>query len=90
MECSKAGEHLKAEDDTRSISILTLATLQDNNGNTPLHTAASHGHLAATKYLAKETWSNVTCTNHDGGTPLHLQFTITTVYTEQAQLVGSH
>ncbi len=55
-----------------SSSLQEVLTLEDEYGNTPLHTAASYGHLPATKYLVQGAKRIVTSSNRTGETPLHL------------------
>ena len=57
-----------------------LLTDPDEDGNTPLHGAASFGHSSMLRDLIKELKGNSLCsnevnkTNHFGNTPLHLAF----------------
>ena len=58
----------------------SLLTLQDQDGNTPLHEAAISGHSPMIKALVKRFAGHRTCgdeinkKNHAGNTPLHLAF----------------
>jgi len=58
----------------------SLLTLQDQDGNTPLHEAAISGHSSMTKALVtrfagyRECSDEINKKNHAGNTPLHLAF----------------
>lgn len=43
---------------------------KDNNGYTPIHAAASYGHIELLKYLISK-GGNINATDEDGDTPLH-------------------
>ncbi|CDO52659.1 hypothetical protein DV451_004438 [Geotrichum candidum] len=43
---------------------------KDNNGYTPIHAAASYGHIELLKYLISK-GGNINVTDEDGDTPLH-------------------
>ncbi len=51
--------------------ISDISCLRDEDGNTPLHTAAAYGQLAAAQYLIRDLQCNPTCTNLKKETPLH-------------------
>lgn len=43
---------------------------KDNNGYTPIHAAASYGHIDLLRYLISK-GGNINITDEDGDTPLH-------------------
>ena len=46
--------------------------MRSDNGTTPLHEAAEHGHLEIVKYLVEEcTIVRFTCANGRGDSPVH-------------------
>ncbi len=73
VECSKISQ-AETEGTTTEPrhSSSAIDTHRDEHGNTPLHSAASHGQPIALKYLVNEFHSNPACTNENGETPLHL------------------
>ena len=50
----------------------TITSSGDNNGNTPLHLAAAHGHQHIVHYLVHEAHCNPHLTNGEGQIALHL------------------
>ena len=56
----------------RSKTSIQFGLVTDNNGNTPLHLAAAHNHLAVAQYLLHEVKCSPRLTNKEGWNALHL------------------
>ena len=56
----------------RSNTSIQFGLVIDNNGNTPLHLAAAHNHLAVAQYLLHEVKCSPRLTNKEGRNSLHL------------------
>ncbi|MDR1025151.1 MAG: ankyrin repeat domain-containing protein, partial [Treponema sp.] len=78
----------RADEVKRLISEGASVDANDGYGNTPLHKAAMHGHIAVVKLLLQEYAAEVNFKNIDGYTPLHLAALIG--HLEEVQVLLEH
>ncbi|ANB13000.1 hypothetical protein AWJ20_1278 [Sugiyamaella lignohabitans] len=62
---------------------------KDANGYTPIHAAASYGHIELLRYLINEAGGDINITDEDGDTPLHTVESVETAKFIIEELKGS-